>query len=318
MVSQKEIEAAAKLIREGNVVAFPTETVYGLGANALDPLAVARIFEVKERPSFDPLIVHIANSETIETLSASDDERIKKLADKFWPGPLTIVLPKSDTVPDLVTSGLPTVGIRMPDNEIALRLIKAAGCPIAAPSANKFGRISPTTAAHVRKQLPSVACILDGGPAKVGIESTVIRLHDDGFEILRQGVITLQELKRVLPQSTQAGKDDTLLPSPGLLKSHYSPEKPIFILGHVPENIDFKEAAFLSFSGKNASGYKRIEYLSRNSDLKEAAANLFSALHRLEESDVKYIIAEPVPENGIGSAIMDKLNKAAFRYNINS
>ncbi len=314
MVSLKEIEKAAQLIREGNIVAFPTETVYGLGANALNPLAVARIFEAKERPAFDPLIVHIATSKTIKVLSCTNDKRVTKLANKFWPGPLTIVLPKSKNVSDLVTSGLPTVGIRMPDNDIALALIRAAGCPIAAPSANKFGRLSPTTAEHVRKQLSDIPYILDGGPTKVGIESTVIRLHDDGFEILRQGIITQTELEAVLPASEKSGEDKTNLPSPGLLQSHYSPEKPIYLLKEVPENLTKSEAALLSFSGQNTEGYKIVRYLSPNADLKEAAVNLFDMLHELEEADVSYIVAEPVPEEGIGVAIMDKLRKAAFRY----
>ncbi|NCA81059.1 MAG: threonylcarbamoyl-AMP synthase, partial [Sphingobacteriia bacterium] len=173
------IEQAAQAIREGEIVAFPTETVYGLGANALNPEAVAKIFATKERPSFDPLIVHISQVEDLYELTKTVDERILALAKAFWPGPLTIVLPKSDIVPDIVTSGLPTVGIRMPNNEIALQLISEAGLPIAAPSANKFGRISPTTAQHVKKQLPELEHIIDGGACKIGIESTVIAVHDD-------------------------------------------------------------------------------------------------------------------------------------------
>ncbi|MFO8021923.1 MAG: L-threonylcarbamoyladenylate synthase, partial [Perlabentimonas sp.] len=172
------LEIAAKYIQEGNLVAFPTETVYGLGANALNPLAVAKIFELKERPSFDPLIIHIANLHQLEKLVLTQDERVYKLAEKFWPGPLTMVLPKSNIVPDIVTSGLSTVGIRMPNNDIALELISKSGCPVAAPSANKFGRISPTTPAHVKKQLPNVDYILDGDKTTVGIESTIIKLTD--------------------------------------------------------------------------------------------------------------------------------------------
>ncbi len=163
MVSQKQIQSAAQIIKSGGLVAFPTETVYGLGANALNSNAVARIFIEKERPSFDPLIVHISSIKEIARLTKHHDTRVDLLANMFWPGPLTIVLPKSNLVPDIVTSGLQTVGIRVPNNKIALDLIKASGCPIAAPSANKFGRISPTTAAHVRKQLPSIEFILDGG-----------------------------------------------------------------------------------------------------------------------------------------------------------
>ncbi|MGB5653874.1 MAG: L-threonylcarbamoyladenylate synthase, partial [Robiginitalea sp.] len=188
------LETAAKIITQGGVVAFPTETVYGLGANALDPMAVARIFELKERPSFDPLIVHIADLEQLQVLTTSEDPRIGKLAEAFWPGPLTLVLPKTAQVPDIVTSGLPTVGIRMPDHPMALGLIRTCGCPLAAPSANKFGRLSPTRAAHVTRHLPEADYILDGGTTRVGLESTIVRLESDGFLILRPGGITREDL----------------------------------------------------------------------------------------------------------------------------
>ncbi len=323
MVTFEDIKMAADIIREGGLVAFPTETVYGLGANALNPTAVAKIFAEKQRPSFDPLIVHIASADGILLLTKNIDSRVSELAERFWPGPLTIVLPKSDLVPDIVTSGLPTVGIRVPDNPIALDLIRLSGCPISAPSANKFGRISPTTAQHVRKQLPGVDCILDGGAAKVGIESTVITLNKDGFVILRQGIITASDLQSVLPQSTEPPVSEHQLSSPGLLKSHYSPEKPIFIDGlrmkdqeQFLRNSRVKSGAYLSFSGKSPQGYKVTEYLSYDSDLKEAAVNLFGALHRLEDNpEIDYIVAESVPETGIGIAIMDKLKKASYRYN---
>lgn len=323
MVTFDEIKKAADIIREGGLVAFPTETVYGLGANALNPSAVAKIFTEKQRPSFDPLIVHIASPDEMAMLAKSVDSRVYELAGRFWPGPLTIVLPKSDLVPDIVTSGLPTVGIRIPDNQIALELIRLSGCPISAPSANKFGRISPTTAQHVRKQLPGVDCILDGGAAKVGIESTVITLNRDGFVILRQGFITASDLKSVLPQSSEPPVSEHQLSSPGLLKSHYSPEKPIFIDGlRTKDQEKFLErnlkerGAYLSFSGKSPEGYKVTEFLSGKSDLKEAAVNLFGALHRLEDNpEIDFIVAEKVPESGIGIAIMDKLKKASYRYN---
>ncbi len=323
MVTTEEIKIAAKIIREGGLVAFPTETVYGLGADALNPDAVARIFAEKERPSFDPLIVHIASIDNLTRLTREADERVHRLAERFWPGPLTIVMPKSGLIPDIVTSGLPTVGIRMPDNQIALDLITLSGCPISAPSANKFGRISPTTANHVRKQLPGVRCILDGGAAKVGIESTVISLNSDGFVILRQGFITAKDLKTVLPQSERPARSDHQPASPGLLKSHYSPEKPIFIEGLKRDDLDhylksrnIGRGAYLSFSGKRPEDFRVVEYLSRNSDLKEAAVNLFGALHRLEDNPmIDYIVAEPVPESGIGKAIMDKLKKASYQYN---
>ncbi len=308
----RNIQIAATFIKEGKLVAFPTETVYGLGGNALDPLAVAKIFEMKERPSFDPLIVHIAEGDDIEQLTEKTDERIFQIIDRFWPGPLTLVLPKSEVVPDIITSGLSTVGIRMPDSEIALELIRTSGCPIAAPSANKFGRISPTNAAHVKKQLPDVDYILDGGNTKVGIESTIISITDKGFQILRNGIITREEIAEILPY------DDTTrlkeIVAPGMLKSHYSPAKKMIISdGKNIHAIDKSKAGFLSFSGAQEEGYKEVIRLTENKDLKEYAVNMFAAMHTLEESEVEIIVAEPVPETGIGMAIMDRLKKAAWR-----
>lgn len=313
MATQEEIALAAQHIREGRLVAFPTETVYGLGADALNAIAVARIFELKERPAFDPLIVHIADISEIKRLTLNVDSRVKLLADKFWPGPLTIVLPKSELVPDIVTSGLETVGIRMPDNPVALELIRQSGCPIAAPSANKFGQLSPTKARHVQKQLPDVDFLLDGGQARDGIESTIITLNDKGFEILRHGVITREDLETIIPCFELKPGEKKNIVSPGMLKSHYSPEKPIYILDKT-KKYDRSKAGLLSFSGTDTSGYKQIEYLTKNNDLKMSAVNLFAAIHHLEESDVELIVAEPVPEEGIGIAIMDKLRKAAYRY----
>lgn len=316
MTTPTEITIAAQHIREGKLVAFPTETVYGLGANALDPHAVARIFELKERPTFDPLIVHIASLEDISKLTATEDERVNKLAARFWPGPLTIILPKSDIVPDIVTSGLETVGIRMPNHPVALELIRQSGCPIAAPSANKFGQLSPTQAKHVSKQLPDVDFLLDGGEAQVGIESTIISLNEKGFEILRHGIITREEIEAIVPFYAVSERDKTNIVSPGMLKSHYSPEKPIYLIDKkLPADIDKSKAGLLSFSGENTANYQLVELLAPDKELRTCAVNLFAAIHRLEESDVEYILAEPVPETGIGIAIMDKLRKAAYRYN---
>ncbi|MPM03048.1 Threonylcarbamoyl-AMP synthase [bioreactor metagenome] len=315
MATPSEITIAAQHIKEGKLVAFPTETVYGLGANALNPHAVARIFELKERPTFDPLIVHIASLEDISKLTATEDKRVSKLAARFWPGPLTIILPKSELVPDIVTSGLATVGIRMPNHPVALELIRQSGCPIAAPSANKFGQLSPTQAKHVSKQLPDVDFLLDGGEAQVGIESTIISLNEKGFEILRHGVITREEIETIVPFYAIPERDKTNIVSPGMLKSHYSPEKPIYLIDeNLPAGIDKTKAGLLSFSGEDTANYQFVELLAPDKELKTCAVNLFAAIHRLEESNVEYILAETVPETGIGIAIMDKLRKAAYRY----
>lgn len=314
MTNNQEIINAANIIKQGGLVAFPTETVYGLGADALNPEAVAKIFAAKERPSFDPLIVHIASLDTLPLLTHNTDDRVYLLAKAFWPGPLTLVLPKSDAVPDLVTSGLSTVGIRMPNNSIALDLIKFSETPIAAPSANKFGRISPTKVEHVKKQLPNIDCFLDGGPTKVGIESTVITLHDDGFVILRQGVITREDLATVIPESALKIDHQEFISAPGQINSHYSPTKPLYILGTFDQKLDYSKGAFLSFGSSPKETYKQVEYLTHTGDFIEAAIHLFEKMHQLEDAEVDFIVAEPVPEKGVGIAIMDKLRKAAFKY----
>jgi len=307
------IERAADYIRAGKLVAFPTETVYGLGADALNPMAVARIFELKERPSFDPLIVHIADLSWLETLVAAVDERVYRLAERFWPGPLTMVLPKSDIVPDIVTSSLPTVGIRMPDNEVALSLIVRSGCAIAAPSANKFGRISPTAAAHVKKQLPDVDYILDGGKTTVGIESTIIRLTAKGFQILRNGVITQDEIECVLP--FDGATEIERLSAPGMMKSHYSPRKMLLVADGTLSKINKSKAGLISFSGNLEDGYRRVIRVSEEGDLKEYAVNIFEAMHSFEDDgEIEIIVAEAVDEIGIGRAIMDRLRKAEFGW----
>lgn len=313
MIIPDSIKIAAKYIRDGKVVAFPTETVYGLGADALNSLAVAKIFELKERPSFDPLIIHIADLSDLKKLVHTPDERVYKLADKFWPGPLTMVLPKSSLVPDIVTSGLPTVGIRMPDNEIALALIRESGCPISAPSANKFGRISPTTAAHVQKQLPDVDYIIDGGKTTVGIESTIIELTEIGFRILRNGIITREDIEVVLPFDASAGSEE--LSAPGMMQSHYSPRKKFLIANNATLNTDLSKCGLISFSGDLEHGFSKVIRVSEKGDLKDYAVNMFEAMHTFEDdADVDIILAEAVPEKGIGNAIMDRLKKAAFNW----
>lgn len=308
-----DIAGAARAIREGKLVAFPTETVYGLGANAFDPMAVARIFEAKERPSFDPLIVHIADFRDLDNLMLHADQRVFALAARFWPGPLTMVVPKSSLVPDIVTSGLPTVGIRMPQNDIALALIKESGCPIAAPSANKFGRISPTTAAHVRKQLPDVEHILDGGPTTVGIESTIINITTEGFQMLRYGAVTRREIEEILPfdEETTIG----LHAAPGMMKSHYSPQKSFVVASSAMLPDEKTVAGLISFSGTMEVGFRKTIRTTEKGDLKEYAVKMFAAMHAFEDDpEIDMIVAEAVPEEGIGKAIMDRLRKAAYDW----
>ncbi len=315
---QNQIEVAAQIIRNGGLVAFPTETVYGLGANALNPFAVAKIFELKERPFFDPIIVHIADFNDLHILADNPSKSVIELAKKFWPGPLTIVLPKSKLVPNLVTSGLSTVGIRMPNNKIALNLIREAQCPIAAPSANKFGKLSPVNAEHVKKQLPNVDYILDGGDTAIGIESTIVSVEGNVCKLLRPGIITTDNIDKALPGTfTFCDENSGKLVSPGLLKSHYSPAKPLFIM-QIRE-IQIPEMSGVILHGENGflSIGQNIFYTSRNYNYHEIAANLFSALHTMEEDEnVKQIFIEAVNCVSLGIAIMDRINKAAYQYQL--
>ncbi|MHA1338385.1 MAG: L-threonylcarbamoyladenylate synthase [Promethearchaeota archaeon] len=317
---RKSIKKAAKIIRNGGIVAFPTETVYGLGADAFNPIAVAKIFEVKNRPSFDPLIVHISDFKMANLLWKEIDERAKLLMEKFWPGPLTIVLPKKKEVPDIVTAGLPTVAVRMPSHPIAHELIKESKTPIAAPSANPFGYISPTTAKHVHKQLGSkVDWIIDGGKCPIGVESTVIDLTTDKAKLLRPGGMPLEDIEKVIG-SIEVASSETIIneynpKSPGQLRRHYSPRTPIILIeqGNLPEDIP-PHSGYIGLKPLNEAReklpFKVVKYLSKNGNLKEAAANLFYILHELDEENLECIYAEIIEEKGLGRAIMDRLKRA--------
>lgn len=313
------IEKAAEIIINGGLVSFPTETVYGLGGDGLNPKAIAKIFEAKKRPSFDPLILHISSLDQLDrVLKKPIDQRFIQLAETFWPGPLTIVHEKSEAVPFLATSNLNTVAIRMPEHPIALELIRLANTPVAAPSANLFGRLSPTTAQHVAQQLTSIDYILDGGNTRYGVESTIVFLaNNNTVEILRPGAITAPMLKIALPTQNIIIREKHELPNaPGMLDSHYAPQKPLLLFDVVPENNDGSTALLLpnaSLPVKNSAG--RVIYLSQNGDGIEMASNLFSALHSLEDDPmVKRIHAQSLPEDGIAIAIMDRLNKASFKW----
>lgn len=307
------VEEASAIIRKGGLVAFPTETVYGLGADALNPLAVARIFEAKNRPRFDPIIVHIEDFASLEKLCSSVDERARKLAASFWPGPLALVLPKSEIVPDIVTAGLPTVAIRMPAHPVALELIREAGTPIAAPSANLFAYLSPTTAEHVREQLgDKVDLILDGGKCPVGVESTVIEFSGREPVVLRVGGLPIEEIEDVIGRVKISTASPGRLKSPGQLPRHYSLRTPIILKDEKLEFPEGKRIGLLAFkSPEEDLAYEMVEVLSPQGDLREAAANLFHCLHKLDGAGLDIIYAEPVPETGLGRAIMDRLHKAA-------
>ncbi|MDR1761482.1 MAG: threonylcarbamoyl-AMP synthase [Bacteroidales bacterium] len=310
-----DIHKAAQIIAHGGVVAFPTETVYGLGADALNPVAVAKIFELKERPSFDPLIVHVDSFAWLEKLTKNTASEIIRFAEHFMPGPLTIVLEKSDIVPHIVTSGLNTVGIRMPNNSIAQELIRQSGCAIAAPSANKFGQLSPSSAAHVRKQLPTVDYILDGGSTNVGIESTIVAFAHNECTLLRPGIITPEEIAQYLPAgyTLNVQKTESII-APGLLQSHYSPQKPLFIFDHLPDHFP-PQSGLIIHTAMETPPVERCIFTSYTGNYAEVAARLFSSLHAMEDdSNIKCIYIQSVAETGLGIAIMDRMKKAAFQY----
>jgi L-threonylcarbamoyladenylate synthase len=306
------IARAADVLRRGGLCAFPTETVYGLGANALDAEAVARVFEVKARPAFDPLIVHVPDLESVPRVARSTDARVELLARRFWPGPLTLVLEKQADLPDLVTSGLPTVGVRVPSHPVALALLFETGLPIAAPSANPFGYVSPTTAAHVEELLGDrIELVLDGGPATVGVESTILSLVSPRPEILRPGAITREELEAVLGHEVSfETRVESAPQAPGQLALHYATRTPLALLGPGPGPNE--RVGLLCFSQPgHASAYAAVEVLGE--DLRVAAARLFAALRRLDAQGLDRIVSESCPETGVGVAIMDRLRRAAAR-----
>lgn len=306
------IRGAAEVIKRGGLVAFPTETVYGLGADAFNAAAVARIFEVKNRPRFDPLIVHVADFNCVEKITKNISPLAQKLMSKFWPGPLTLILHRKDIIPDIVTAGLSTVGIRMPNHPVALELIRSAGVPIAAPSANPFGYLSPTTAAHVTQQLGGkVDFILDSGKCFIGIESTILDLSGALPKLLRPGGIPLEEIEQVIGTISFDERTEMAKPmSPGQLPQHYSPRTPIKLLDGNEVQANQIRGLLAFKSPRNQELFKVTEILSTSGDLKEAAVNLFSCLHRLDKAGLDMIYAEPVPEIGLGKAIMDRLRRA--------
>lgn len=311
------IERASEIIRDGGLVAFPTETVYGLGADGLNPIAVAKIFESKKRPTFNPLILHIADKNNLTNLVHINDDRIERLIDKFWPGPLTLVLPKHEIVPDIVTSGNSTVAVRMPNHSVALELIKKCGTPIAAPSANKFGNLSPTEASHVYKSLgDTVDMILDGGKCSVGVESTILQFTGENVLLLRPGGLSVEEIENEIGKVKSVTKFSIRPNSPGQLLHHYSPSIPLYFL--TQENLEKytdKKIGVLFFSSVNIKhNFTSIKILSEKGDMKEAAANLFKHLHDLEKEEIDLILAEPIKEEGLGRAIMDRLKKGTNRF----
>ena len=309
-------EPAVSLLQAGYPVALPTETVYGLAADAMNVNAVLRIFQCKERPLFDPLIVHIPTIDWLSQLTAIPDEDwplVEKLIGKFWPGPLTIVLPRQPHVPDVVTAGLDTVAVRMSAHPVFSHIVKAFGKPLAAPSANRFGRISPTCAADVKEELDGrIHLIVDGGRTSLGIESTIVLIKRQKMYILRSGPIAIDELGKI-GEVAQIGSGMKPL-APGQMKSHYAPRTPMELLP--PDSLPWWEgegkAGLLAWcSADDVGKFRNVEVLSPTGSLQEAAATLFQKLRRLDSFGLDRIVSESVPEIGIGIAIMDRLRKAS-------
>jgi L-threonylcarbamoyladenylate synthase len=316
IVSSLECAEAVTLLHAGEIVGLPTETVYGLAADALNPIAVAKIFEAKDRPRFDPLIVHLPDPDWLKKivdLPAKDRQLILKLVEKFWPGPFTMVLPKREIVPEIVTAGLDAVAVRMSAHPVFAEIVRLFGKPLAAPSANRFGRISPTTAQHVQDELGGrIPLIINAGPTEHGIESTIIAIRDGKIDILRRGPISAEQL-------SEFGKIDIPAPAekvfaPGQLPSHYAPKTPLRLV----EGFDSfspkpnQHCALLAWNAiENDERFIAIRNLSERKDLRQAAANLFRYLRELDALDVDLIVAEPVPDQGLGAAIMDRLRRAS-------
>ena len=314
---EKNISIAAEVLKSGGLVAFPTETVYGLGADGLDPIAVAKIFEAKQRPSFNPLILHVAELNQFKNIASTENPAIFKLIDAFWPGPLTLVMPKKEIVPEIVTSGHPTVAVRMPDHEVALKLIRESGRPIAAPSANAFSQLSPTNADHVVKQLEDkVDIILDGGNCSIGVESTIIHVKENEIILLRPGGLAVEDIENIIGK-VSISKTHTKSPiAPGQLQFHYAPQIPLkfFDEVNITDYEDQKVGALFFKKNFTQINFSDEKILSPNGDLREAAANLFAHLHDFENKSLDMILVEQIEETGLGKAIMDRLRKAANKF----
>ncbi len=304
---------AKKLLLEGKLVAIPTETVYGLAANGLDEIAVAGIFSAKNRPAFDPLILHVASIEQAQSLCTEWPEMAEKLARAFWPGPLTLILPKSDLVPDLTTSGQPTVGLRMPNNKVTLELLNTLPFPLAAPSANPFGYVSPTNAQHVADQLGDrIDYILDDGACSVGIESTIVAIANDIPQVLRLGGLSLERIEAVLKVPVLERLNQNSNPqAPGQLDQHYSPRCQLIALNTM-QAADIDPSVSIIYFSKQKAQRDSDYYLSDSGDTNEAASNLFSTLRRLDKDNQKLAYFEWAPNEGLGRAINDRLQRASF------
>lgn len=307
MVTEQDLDRAAAILRSGGLVALPTETVYGLAADALNPAAVARIYQLKRRPATSPLIVHVASIGMARELAAVWPPEAESLARRFWPGPLTLVVNKQPRVPAIVTAGLSTVGLRMPSHPVALEVIRRAGTPIAAPSANRFTEISPTTAEHVRRSLgPGIDLILDGGPCSIGIESTVLSLASPRPTLLRPGAVTQPQIEDALGQALEigGGKLEGAHPSPGMHERHYSPRTPAFLA--LGAELPPGRGAYVQWNRERAAAL----VIPLPSDPAGYARQLYGALHQADQAGLDWIAIEPPPEGAEWAGVRDRISRA--------
>lgn len=316
----ENIALAAARLKSGELVAFPTETVYGLGAHALDAQAVARIYARKGRPSFNPLIVHVDSLAKAQELSSDWPDDVQKLAERFWPGPLTLVVPRSARVPDIISAGLPTVALRVPAHPVALELLRVANIPLAAPSANKSGALSPTRAGHVVESLGDDVWVLDGGACSVGIESTVVDVSGERPAILRPGGISAREVETLVGPlvSPSAGEDEAPRPSPGMLLQHYAPRARVHLFPtlidasfHAVSLASGQKIGVLSFEPTGLEKQFDAKEIVLPADARGYAARLYEALHELDAQGVALILVEDVPTSRAWDGVRDRLHRAA-------
>ena len=313
-----DITLAARFLKNDEIVAIPTETVYGLAANALSELAVSKVFAAKKRPLFNPLIVHIKDMSEVEKYASDVPNLAFKLFEKFSPGPLTIILPKKEIVPDITTAGKNDVALRIPNHPLSLSLLKSLDFPLAAPSANPFGYISPTSADHVYKQLNGkIPYILDGGPCQSGLESTVIGFRGEQAFLHRLGALGIEELKKIIPDIIIDTHDNKAPVAPGMLKQHYSPNTKMILSAEIDQLLiehREKKIGIISLSKEYPIEPDKLILLSKSGDLEEAARRLYAALHYMDAIELDLILVEYMPNRGIGAAMNDRLERAASKF----
>lgn len=314
-IISKDLSKAVKILNNEDVVAIPTETVYGLAGNIFSEKATRKIFEVKQRPLFNPLIVHIHSIEQLDQIVIDFPSKAQLLAKAFWPGSLTLILKKKSNIPDLITAGKDTVGVRIPNHPLTLSLLKQLDYPIAAPSANPFNRISPTNALHVESYFKnSIKMVLDGGECKNGLESTIIGFENNNPVLYRLGSISIEEIENVVGKIKVKNIKQKTPDAPGMLKKHYAPQTKTYLVDNIESFLkkhEFKSIGVLSFTEEiTSANIKHLEILSPSGDLKEAASNLYRSLHRLDHLNLDIIVAQKFPDFGLGKSINDRLERA--------